>query len=286
MCRHARVFSIDNVVAYWYQSPSTGMVAHDFPNVAPPFPFFFFEWANTATAGNPVVVKQVGVLFVTFDCMDESTINHCPLPPKDGYRWRMVSIPVMQNLSGEVIFSSWAFTYLVDPHGSVETTEEEIVGGVYNYVDHSVSPDDAALQWLTTLMHLSIHPSFLALSFLHCKNVQTAEHRPNKKESSRHRRIYGVPLTKHYTLEIDPMKKILRTEGQSDTLGLKRSLSICRGHFSEYGPEFGKGKLFGKLEGRFWIPQHVKGSAEYGTVEKDYTIKAPEVHLRNHEQNP
>jgi hypothetical protein len=44
----------------------------------------------------------------------------------------------------------------------------------------------------------------------------------------------------------------------------------CRGHFSEYGPEFGKGLLFGKYEGRFWVPPHMKGRRGNGTVYKEY----------------
>lgn len=49
---------------------------------------------------------------------------------------------------------------------------------------------------------------------------------------------------------------------------------VCRGHFSEYGPQFGKGKLFGKLEGRFFIPPHMKGKKENGIAEKDYLVPA------------
>jgi hypothetical protein len=31
-------------------------------------------------------------------------------------------------------------------------------------------------------------------------------------------------------------------------------------------------KLFGKIEGRFWIPPHVKGNKKEGIVEKDYLV--------------
>lgn len=116
------------------------------------------------------------------------------------------------------------------------------------------------------------YPAFLAISFLHCKNVTQIEHIPNKKKSAYHRRFSGHPLTKYYTLEIDPMKKVLHEEGQIESLGLKKALHICRGHFANYTE--GKG-LFGKYHGQFWIPQHVKGSASQGIVEKDYSVKAP-----------
>ena len=48
---------------------------------------------------------------------------------------------------------------------------------------------------------------------------------------------------------------------------------VCRGHFAEYGPQFGKGLLFGKHAGRFFVPPHLKGKKEYGVVEKDDSLR-------------
>lgn len=45
---------------------------------------------------------------------------------------------------------------------------------------------------------------------------------------------------------------------------------VCRGHFAEYIEER---KLFGKYTGRYWIPAHVRGNPELGTIEKDYEVK-------------
>ena len=42
-----------------------------------------------------------------------------------------------------------------------------------------------------------------------------------------------------------------------------------RGHFATYGQD-GRGLLFGKIAGRFWIPQHVRGSKAAGEVEQEY----------------
>ena len=121
-----------------------------------------------------------------------------------------------------------------------------------------------------------LYPIMLTLCFMHCKNVTMTPHAPSRNEQRQYRRETGRSLFTYHTLEIDPMKKVLRSEGQIDSLGLKRALHITRGHFAEYGPEFNKGKLFGKLAGRYWIPQHVKGSAEFGEVKKDYMVKAPQ----------
>ena len=37
-----------------------------------------------------------------------------------------------------------------------------------------------------------------------------------------------MPLSRYYTLNIEPMKKVLREEGQVESHGLKHALSVCR----------------------------------------------------------
>jgi hypothetical protein len=117
-----------------------------------------------------------------------------------------------------------------------------------------------------------LFPVLLATSFLHCHNVSTAERVPNKRLSARHHHRHQLPLFTYKTLQIEPMQRVLRHEGQAESGGLKRALSICRGHFADYSE--GRG-LFGKHRGVYWIPQHVTGSAEAGTVHKDYAVAAP-----------
>jgi hypothetical protein len=109
----------------------------------------------------------------------------------------------------------------------------------------------------------------IASAFMSCKNVQLIENQPPRYERRQREREKKPPLTKYYTLEIEPMKKILRTEGKSEEVGLKKALHICRGHFAHYTPDK---PLFGKVSGRFWIPAHVRGSKEVGEIKKDYKI--------------
>ena len=73
------------------------------------------------------------------------------------------------------------------------------------------------------------------------------------------------------TLEIEPMKRILRTEGQSEKTGLRQALHICRGHFKDYSKG---GGLFGKYKGLYWWESQVRGSVSEGTIVKDYSVKA------------
>jgi len=67
------------------------------------------------------------------------------------------------------------------------------------------------------------------------------------------------------------MRRVLETEGQSQTLGIPRALHICRGHFATYTER----PLFGKYRGTFWVPMHVRGAVEAGRTTKDYTVTPP-----------
>jgi len=115
-------------------------------------------------------------------------------------------------------------------------------------------------------------PGLLAISFCHCRNVTVrTEEKPAqllKKQADRGRRHVTYKL-----LEITPMKTVLKKAGaENPQTGLRRALHICRGHFASYEE---KG-LFGKYRGRFWIPQHIRGTPESGVVAKDYAVNRPQ----------
>lgn len=107
-----------------------------------------------------------------------------------------------------------------------------------------------------------------SLNYLNCKNVEIAE--PSRPRAER-RRMERTGSPSIYTINVFP-------PGQSSTKSAKGApvggmpLSPVRGHFAHYGPQFGKGLLFGKYSGRYWIGQHVRGSAELGENEVDYKL--------------
>lgn len=121
---------------------------------------------------------------------------------------------------------------------------------------------------------------FTAIMFMNCKNISLIEVDPNqrlKQSVVKHMNKKGMkPLTKYYTLDIDPMKHVLRKEGCIEKNGVKKAFHVCRGHFKKYE---GKG-LFGKYPGTYWIPQHMKGSNLEGAIVKDYNIKTIEGDLK------
>ena len=99
-----------------------------------------------------------------------------------------------------------------------------------------------------------------------CVNVQAAEPIRPRAEARRVART-GVTVTE---IHVKPVSKSYKGIG----VPLSRSespLHSVRGHFAEYGIN-GKGLLFGKLSGRYWIPQHARGSEINGTVEQKYLV--------------
>lgn len=160
----------------------------------------------------------------------------------------------------------------------VAVWEDEPLGVVNEYL-HLVRQQDASTY--ATAVHQArlslaplLHTALLTISFLHCKNVTLQDVHPPKKPLSNRQRRRGeqprAPLSYH-VLDIHPMRQVLRTEGQEARVGTRRALHICRGHFAHY-KERG---LFGKYKGTFWIPQHVRGSAEQGVQTKDYRVILP-----------
>jgi len=115
----------------------------------------------------------------------------------------------------------------------------------------------------------TILPSLFGVSLLHCKNVEAVE-RKSEVRINKYREKKGKrPLMKFKTLEIDAARKILKYEGKSDKVGLRRALHICRGHFRDCRE--GRG-LFGRHKGVYWVPMHTRGDKKVGIIEKDYKI--------------
>lgn len=113
---------------------------------------------------------------------------------------------------------------------------------------------------------------FLANSFCHCKGITIEKSILNKSFQKSRIKRGKLPFFRFNTIVINPMREVLKREGKSETLGLKKALHICRGHFATYTQE---APLFGRVTGTFWKPMHVRGNAKEGVVVKDYKILPP-----------
>jgi len=121
----------------------------------------------------------------------------------------------------------------------------------------------------------SFRVMMFGIRLLHCHNVSTVllddRRRPvDKRRDERN----GIPSTIVKTLVIESPETILLGRKPRDVVNPNsRREHDVRGHFARYGPVYGRGKLFGKYEGCFWIPPMVRGNSDAGTVEKSYEVR-------------
>lgn len=115
----------------------------------------------------------------------------------------------------------------------------------------------------------TIFPVILALGFMNCRNVTLSDAPPVPRRSAKHAHRQRTPL-RYQLLDIEPMRRVLNTEGQAHSKGLRHALHICRGHFKTFTDE---APLFGKITGTYWWTPQVRGAAERGVVVKDYRVR-------------
>lgn len=107
-----------------------------------------------------------------------------------------------------------------------------------------------------------------AFGFLQCRNVDIQE---PKRPNHLRKRIAKSGITLN-EIHVFPAGKTSRSRGVvGEPLGSVHA--PVRGHFAEYGDRYGKGKLFGKLEGRFYVTPHVRGSRDVGESNQEFVLR-------------
>jgi len=238
------VFYIDNVTEYMYaQSREWDFVA-DFPNVAPPFEEAWFEFRSR----DPAIPRgRIGIFMAAlsvdngFECPNQDAL----LEWLQNARWLEAFYIFLDFGRHRGIMGPIGVVRIpVDEKGQVTRTPSIYSYGAYD-------PEEKDLQNFYA-------PVLLAISFLHCKNVRVVSEKPPEPVAKKYERQHGIKPTPVKILELHPLKEILRREGRSDVIGLKRALHICRGHFRDYREGHG---LFGKHHQLVWMPQIVRGKS-------------------------
>ncbi len=278
-----QVLVADNVAEYFFAaSGQEWWNADDFPNVAPPFPSFWVEATKPSRIfSDELGVRHVGrtwptnfgALFMA-KAVDELSATSKALIPGDS-RWAVSAmlyheyrnLPAKREfIAGPVAVVSFG----VRANGTIAKMD----GGTWrSVVVPSRKHDRAQLALLADDAMVFLNPLLLAVSFLHCKNVDARPVDQPARLSKKWEEEHGRALVRYHVLDIDPMRKVLRDEGGAETHGLQKALHICRGHFMTYTEE---APLFGKLTGTFWRESHVRGSLNRGITLKDYNVKAPQ----------
>ena len=73
-------------------------------------------------------------------------------------------------------------------------------------------------------------------------------------------------------ISVFPAGRSRRSAAAERKMAGGQRLSVVRGHFASYGPDYGRGLLFGKHAGRFWHPQTTRGERAVGEARHDYRL--------------
>jgi len=279
------VILIDNVARYYYEDSDQEYwdLQRDFPNVAPPLRSFFMEFSSPKFVRHEGIIDAVtrptyrtGLLFSYDETKDVKNESVEKFSKQVGAKW-IATIVIFYDYGGNISRGPMC-SLLIKPDGRIGEIPPSFVVGLYkNYVDNmrkcGFSNDE-----VTDSVAITIEPALLAISFMHCKNVTVRKVTIPAGLIRKARKKHHHELIRYHILDIEPMKKVLRSEGNSEKTGLKRALHICRGHFKDYND--GKG-LFGRIHGLYWWEQHLRGSVEEGIVNKDYEVHSVDEEAQN-----
>lgn len=255
----AMSINIQNVSEYLHNELKKEVFKKDdFSNVAPPFQMIWMEFK--APDGVPI-----GVL------LQEKRIEEIPLEvrPKTPGKWACLS-QVFANTHGRLV-SLGGLIYVVDALGNML----ELPGGkdYAAWTRLPIADTEEGKQAAAGMLHSAMFAPWLALSFMHCKNVKVEVGPQIPAALQKARRARGKPpLIRYSTIRIEPFRdKEAGMNGHEGGRGAK-ALHICRGHFARYGAAWGTKPLFGRIEGQFWMPAHVRGTSAAGVVKQDYEV--------------
>jgi len=259
------VLLVDNVSDYYYTASDQEYwdLREDFPNLAPPFKAFWCEHRlpkliHSKEEGDstaPVENCRAGMLFHALE-RGEWTAEGVP----DNVKWiYWCEIFIDYHRHGVAADGSHGACFLaVDAEGRVVDRPwmQTFTGGKHD-------------QQMARLMSW-FNVAWLAVSFLHCKNVRLEDNRAPKPLVKKYRERHGVEPCAYKTLVIEPLKQILRTEGRSGEVGIAKAMHICRGHFRDYRE--GRG-LFGKYHQLVWTPAMVRGTKGKQAPPREIEVK-------------
>jgi hypothetical protein len=281
----AAVVSADNVCAYYFDHPKCEWdFGEDFPCCRPPMDDILIEFrtppkirveggVEQSTAG---MYDVGGCLFHVTEA--ETLRRMMPVPDRAApgglaakeipdAAW-FVQCAMLGASGGFPLLCGASRYFAIDGAGRILEGPHTIVQGDIGALH--CDPSDIGSAYDILLI-----PALLAVSFMHCKNVTLDAVEPDARLNRERERAGLKPFVRYHTINIEPMKAVLRTEGGIETNGLKKALHIVRGHFATYSEER---PLFGRsgLHGRFWMPSHVRGSVKQGVVVSDYAVGAPQ----------
>lgn len=281
--RNAYVVRAQNVHDYFMQNCGRHRVLSDFPNVAPTMPAMWFEWVQEGSIVDMLSgdsrkgTYRLGVLCLATDLLEvpremqggiRGYFGRGGIEIGPETRWAMlgyVSHRILgpdkpPHLLGRV-------RWRVGPQGEPMPANQE---GAFGCDFNPIFPEEHRKMMGNSIM-IAIEIAWLALSFMHCKNVRIEKGPPIPERLSRARDRKGKPpLFRYHTVVIEPARMVAAAqESSGNGIGHEQAIHICRGHFKRFE---GRG-LFGRHTGTYWWGMHTRGSSERGVVDKDYEVR-------------
>jgi hypothetical protein len=264
------VIVADNVADYYFSGTDQEIwdLGTDFANMAPPFPLFWVEHKLPSLIRSRVhgdsdlsILGPRGRMGVLVAGLDPEQVRVADGELLPGTRW-VLSLEVFIEYGfqpGEV----------QGPHGTIFLcldADGRLLGKSWMQGYHDPETNDLVVAFIAYT-----HPTLLAISFMHCKNVRVVDEQVPPKLAKRYaERHAGLRPTNYKTIVIEPMKAVLRRTQQEHGVGHRAALHICRGHFKDYRAGAG---LFGKYHGTFWWDQAVHGTKSQTPPAREYAVK-------------
>lgn len=271
--KHATYFDIQNVCDYYfaYQDEDQWDTQRDF-TIGPPFSFFATHYTIPSRFGPEYDGLEMLTVFREIagvphqplrDIMlDGVAINPYPPARVDTAKWHLL-VRVF-SVEGRIPTPPVDYFIAVDERGKITTYRGHIALWL---LDTNTPPGVVGLVADTWLQI-----SLLALTFLNCRNVQIIQPPlPTKKRLPRKLKFES----RYHQIKVNAIGQRRWPTIPGRPTGISQSLHIVRGHFRQYGPDYGKGLLFGKYAGRYWVASHLKGDPTTGLVTSDYEINPP-----------
>jgi hypothetical protein len=260
------VLLIDNVSDYYYTASDQEYwdLSVHFPNLAPPYKQFWCEHRlpkiiHSKEAGDSTQPVPNGRCGMYFAAMERNEFKGEGVPDNVKWiYWCELFIDYCRPFGVTADGSHGPCFFAVDAEGRLVDRPwmQSFTGGHYQDM----------MQKLMTWFNVG----FLAVSFLHCKNVRLDDNRVPAPLVKKYKARHGVEPCAYKTLVIEPLKQILRQEGRSNEVGIAKALHICRGHFRDYRE--GRG-LFGKYHQLVWTPSVIRGTKGTKAPAREIKVK-------------
>lgn len=236
----------------------------DHPSIVPPWEDAMFGFINSH--GNTIVV-QCHRDDWDGSAIDKESWNSCNDVDWSQVRWIACSTVWVGGQSGDgrhmpTIGPCYIIRHAIRDDGGPEDINWVEVLPEPN---HPRGREAAVGLWDATAVTLTS-----SLNFLGCSNVDVAEPvrpRPERRRIAR----TGVQVQ---TIVVRPPGRRRAAGGYARPIEvIETPLTSVRGHFARYGVEGREGLLFGKYQGKFWIPAHARGIGEGEPEPRAYALK-------------